>query len=667
MENSLLSEDSIDLARRSKDLPGFERYHQRFVEHWVEILDGLCADSTSSYEAIVLEHDEGLSTGVLSELSKEMFTANGVSCEEGSQPCKAQFDWIVGYSLAFASLGPFKDGKGRFVEATALAFHAGLRRIGFIDALRELLMEPARNTIVGALEALAKEIAQSPENGGMRSDQREAYRSILSDWYKAPSLDEIWYSHSFEYFINADYCEGAFATLRDIDPALYLSLLERTRSPAFVGFALAIRSDTDTILDTVTLLAHAPDCFEFEPSAGCYRYNGALTAPLLIQKIFDTCSRRLSCSRDDPSAIGEFELKDGMEALAQTVADSENASVLATHLVAWLLWRLWRSNSHVSSERYKVEDLAINAICAKFADSPDPFPSAGEVSSRLIGIEHDVLKEVRETGCSLKDTNNERRSRFDLLAAYAALSLSLDENTAEEARAEYARSCLTLYRDYLIADSSYMAASPIYLTHSILAYMFRENEAPYEQWIEIWNELAQRRHRYWYDLGKGHGRLDSSFFHISVGIELIDWAISEDETLPVNLPLFWRELFDAIRSCNMHGIGSNLDIRSHLYSLVGRTRYLVAKGPSATWYETVASGLVAASSDGMLLTSLVESLILNSADIAEISNHYFEQTGDKLPKLINDYLLWDSNKIDQQKVFNTSARREIKHGLDMTS
>ena len=654
----------VKIAATIEQDAGYFTCKERLATDWSDYLKDQSALTSSDYKTLVKKSQSLAIWSKLTATATAEPAIEEMSITEACDPSTTHLfvDWCVGSALAQAVVDSGPDIENVLVHANALV--SGLEprvcREAFLRSINCIMGSPLRDRVVKALHQLAQRIAsEAPDN--VFTGDKEQFKAALKEWREAPDWEAIWCSHIFEHFMVFESRADILGIVEKSDPALFLELLEETKTPAVMLMTLPRDFALKAICRASRLLQYAPECFEQDPDTGIYCYNGCMAVPILFLRVMDALQDPLA--RCPPTAVNEEKnhILSHVSEVAHAVASRRDGPVLAVHAVAWILsrQRMFKNRSNTSS--FSAEVTMIEALIEAIARGDRDLPNLHVIDSALTVLDEKELCLCLETGRASSVSSDNRLNAFDRLTAYTAILLAMWRQ-AHQAKADVERHltvCQALYRQMLVQQSISVRSSFASVEANIWGLAFQCVPEPASWWQDLWNELAQQRHRSGYRLKEEFGLFNSSILHLDVGIAVLDWTIADEAPLPNWVRPLWCRLL----GCALHAepvVMPDVTLNQRVVSLFGRIAHLAKKLPDNDWVGVAAQALRSLGGDAYLMTRSVESLYLNNANVPDIANRYDSAGGKVLADSIETFLNWDAARQDLPRKISEETRQRLQ-------
>lgn len=478
-----------------------------------------------------------------------------------------------------------------------------------VEALTELLQAGTADRLLDGFQIIVTSIRDHPDEGAYSRDKAH-FRQIAREWKKVERVDALWirdfdhipWSHHGLYMIRA---------LRPVDRRHYLAMLEETALPQAVGqelWTIDLRSDLTELL---ALLEAAPSV-QADPEQP--QWNGRMTAPILLSVAIELADKATGAPRSDDlteeqEAVAKAQLSD----VARTLLARPDGRFLALCWLAHLIGEDHRRDAGV--QKRSVVRSAIDAVSEELVVNGASYADVYWAFPRLRASMPE-LKDLRERGVS------QGKEHRGISATDAFLVAFLLETSENKLRNQSSGSALIeMYRTILLKRDPglYTFNEGVFPNgrHFSPAILFCEHGDPAALWREIWLLLSEQRRRAQYRVSD-HGSEDPSFFHLCVGIGLVDWLIVER---PVDAGRVWNATFDAAfptaLTLGWVSAGRWRHAIAKLFArlpLISRTR-----DPSADAVSETADQLIRIGGDDELLAWCAAMSRLNGIDIGELA------------------------------------------------
>lgn len=503
-------------------------------------------------------------------------------------------------------------------------------RDALIGALTEALRSPDRERLLEGFQGIVTEIRDHPENGTLRDG--EHFRQWVGAWRNGDRLDALW-NGEFNRFSWASQSLGLLRALRPLDPRRYLAMFEKTALPLAVEQELWARDLRSDLTGLLTLLEAAP-LVQDDPERP--RWNGRMAAPLLLSVALEHATQAAGAQRwDELNEAQETAARARLDAVAGTLLTRPDGRFLALHWLAHLIGADRRRQTSLTAR------LVVRSAIAAVADG---LAAGGHGHAQVrwafprLNASAVELKALRESGTGQA---REYRGTTATDAFLATLMLEAPDGTPRDAASRPA--LLKMYRTILFKRDpglSTCSGGPLPNGgHFHLAMLFLECEFPAGIWRGLWQSLSEQRRRARHRHGDDGGD-DPSFFHLCVGMALVDWLCQER---PDAAGAVWSAAFDAAFATAPTALRTQADRwRDVIAKLFARLpRVVRAQDPSAEVAGEAAAQLVRLGGDDALLASCTATVLLNGVSICDLARACTEH-GVDLRSRLEAFSCWEA-------------------------
>ncbi|MGY0830529.1 hypothetical protein [Azospirillum argentinense] len=499
-----------------------------------------------------------------------------------------------------------------------------------VGALTERLRSGTADRLLDSLQGIVTSIRDHPDEDAFSPDKAR-FRQIVHERKKAEHVDTLW-RQDFGYVYWSHQGLRLIHALRPVDRQRYLAMLEETALPQAVEqelWAIDLRSNFPELL---ALLEAAPSV---QSAPEQPQWNGRMTAPILLSVAIEHVNTAAGAQRGD-------DLTEEQEEVAKALL-GEVVSILLARAdgrflaLYWLAYLIGEHQRNAGMQKRSVVSSAIGALSDALVAGGAGYADVQWAFSCLTAS-MSALKALRERGAG-PDTEQRGISATD--AFLAAVLLEIPE---ERLRTESSGSALLeTYRVVLLKRDPGLRTLDNHMfpneRHFSPALLFCDHEDPGALWREIWLLLSEQRRR-------AQGRIsdigseDPSFFHLCVGIGLVDWLIEKER--PGDAKRVWDEIFDgAFPIALTLGRVAAGRWRHAIAKLFARLPHIVqAQNPSADAASEAANQLARIGGDDEWFVWCAAMLRLNGIGIADLA-HACQQLGMDLIHRFEEFLTWE--------------------------
>jgi hypothetical protein len=564
----------------------------------------------------------------------------------GDHDASNQAAWLWGAALA--RICSDDNGSGMMLEAGwTLALSHDVSAEAFLVELSDAYNSHRKETLSAGICTIARNIKKHPEACVYRNE-RKRFLQALENWEKEANFAEVWESHQFEYFPFHCDSAGVLDVLRRTNPKEYLVLLDEIRLPPVTEDALRLIDISEDIEAILELLALTPPVTLSEAD-GEFKWNGNIGAAYLLETALDYAKRLTDVDPNfferevGEAAKREKEVAAVFTEVTSVLLDRQDGLFLAIHWMCHLL-RSQRQRRHQGAgpvpEAIEALTTALKSTGVKLCNFSKIFPN-------LLSCEKLKLNLLQLEGIGDLD-RYAKPSGIDLFWAALRVHTASDQITPPAADEAY----FETFQSLLIRqDGGLCLTAPESHPEShlwLVALMYAMDENPFEKWLMTWKLLVEQRrlfrHR-WSD-DRTMWAEDPSFYLANVGLLLIDWLISPEIGKGKDAARAFGAVFDTVLDVAISPPGFKKDRWRYLLSS------LFSRQPHIAQEE--ANGIVAGrqlarlGGDYELIVWCLANLLLNGADVRQVSSEFERQNGIALKGILEDFIFWESRESNRR-------------------
>lgn len=535
-----------------------------------------------------------------------------------------QLEWLWGCAVANVALAFPSD----CAVVWYLVENRSIAQEALVQVLTAELSTANRAAVLAVMEGLVKRITTHPE-AGVYKQERAGFLQILTAWRRKKLIESVWRDPLGQVLWWYQPL-ALLRVLRRTDPARFLASLEDMGFPVAVTQEIRGIEDIGEILD---LLRVAPNV-RLNEGDGRLSWNGKLTAPLLLGAVLERVERFVS-----PGATEEEH--EALDQRARAIF-TETARVLLSRQDGVFLGIQWLA--HLIGDEFRQAGrnwCAWSPVRTTMTVLAEALATSGIGLPQVLAVFHRILPApanldaMRQSGLG----ENERGWVTTATDAFlAAVLMEQDDSRPHETTAGPA--LIELYRSLLIRRDQglYIFSDGEFPTWRQWqpAWFFVAGDDPVGRWCEGWNVLAEQRRR-----GR-HGSDDfkcdePSFFHMCLGMTLVDWLLFGKPPRPAEALACWEVVFDALFSTSLTLTWTRADQWRHaLAKLFARLPHATGAGDIVP----IAERLLRLGGDDELLTWCTSMVLANGVEPKKLTIGLSE-VGMSLPGRLAAFVEWE--------------------------
>lgn len=509
-----------------------------------------------------------------------------------------------------------------------------------IETMRNAFQTTGQEAVIIALKGVVTDIAKHPEVGLFPREQN-GFLEFLRQWKASRELDSV-FGHGFGNVTWFYRPIDLVRVLRPLDRSQYLELLEDTALPLALHHEFYAHDVVENLDEILALLCVAPSIQMVDPSGGM-TWNGKIAAPILLTVGHEHAVRigRPKDGRQIDRDEMNRKVHDVFVKLTDVLLEREDGKFLGLQWLGYLIGEEGRRQSRASHQWSPIPtaiDVLTEAMAAKGYGLTDALDAFHEILPSPNGLEVMRLSRVgkKKWGRGTSGTD-------------AFLAAVLLEQADVHGNREFdATNLLLLYRSLLIQrdrglDIFSDADFPTWRNWQPAA-LYACLKDPRQEWQDVWQSLSEQRRRSRHVLDD-RGADDPSFFHICLGLSLIDWLLTPKFSKPQQALCCWRAVFDATfcMSLSVHFFQANR-WRHALAKLFARLPHVLRASNSETSYAIeVARELARLGGDDELLAWCSSMALANGIELQDLAVVLLELQPQKidLALRLKEFVEWE--------------------------